>query len=240
MVGVLARGMAGMAGRDVRMHVLLSEDHAKLGLKGDQVAVKRGYGRNVLIRQGRAVYATEENKQIQSAAQLRAQAHKDQQHQQQQQATSSASSSAATSASSTATATSAAPATAPSSITNLRYQLDLSHRLQGGKVPIFHRALVGRGGDSIAEPVTPTDLYRKLVRSFPSLLLSQITFTGGAQSVEKVGDFLADIALPGLAKPVQIKFRIQKRQAEGLGAAASAQLATPTSTEKPRAESIKA
>lgn len=69
----------------------------------------------------------------------------------------------------------------------------------------------------LTQPITTKDLYRKLVKGFPSLTLKQITFTGGASSVEKLGDFLADVALPGLTAPVQIKFRIQKMATPGVG-----------------------
>ena len=46
------------------MEVILLEKIRNLGDLGDQVTVKPGYGRNFLIPQGKAVRATEENKQV--------------------------------------------------------------------------------------------------------------------------------------------------------------------------------
>ncbi len=43
------------------MEVILLEKVGKLGKIGDRVNVKAGYGRNFLIPQGKAVYATETN-----------------------------------------------------------------------------------------------------------------------------------------------------------------------------------
>jgi len=43
------------------VEVILLEKIRNLGALGDQVKVKRGYGRNYLIPQGKAVYATKEN-----------------------------------------------------------------------------------------------------------------------------------------------------------------------------------
>ncbi len=43
------------------MEVILLEKIRNLGALGDRVKVKRGYGRNYLIPQSKAVYATEEN-----------------------------------------------------------------------------------------------------------------------------------------------------------------------------------
>lgn len=43
------------------MEVILLERVRKLGALGDKVKVKRGYGRNFLVPQGKAVYATAEN-----------------------------------------------------------------------------------------------------------------------------------------------------------------------------------
>lgn len=41
------------------MQVILKEDILNLGFKGDVVSVKKGYGRNYLIPQGKAVIASE-------------------------------------------------------------------------------------------------------------------------------------------------------------------------------------
>ena len=41
------------------MQVILKEDILNLGFKGDVVNVKKGYGRNYLIPQGKAVIASE-------------------------------------------------------------------------------------------------------------------------------------------------------------------------------------
>lgn len=46
------------------MEVILLEKIANLGSLGDQVNVKRGYGRNYLIPRGKAVSATKENKAL--------------------------------------------------------------------------------------------------------------------------------------------------------------------------------
>lgn len=43
------------------MHVILLEKVRNLGGLGDKVAVKPGYGRNFLVPQGKAVFATKEN-----------------------------------------------------------------------------------------------------------------------------------------------------------------------------------
>lgn len=43
------------------MRVILQEKVANLGNVGDQVMVKRGYGRNYLVPLGKAVFATKEN-----------------------------------------------------------------------------------------------------------------------------------------------------------------------------------
>ncbi len=43
------------------MEVILLEKVRKLGALGDRVKVKSGYGRNFLIPQGKAVYATKDN-----------------------------------------------------------------------------------------------------------------------------------------------------------------------------------
>ncbi|HSW69224.1 MAG TPA: 50S ribosomal protein L9 [Gammaproteobacteria bacterium] len=44
------------------MEVILLEKIRNLGALGDQVKVKAGYGRNFLVPEGKAVYATAENK----------------------------------------------------------------------------------------------------------------------------------------------------------------------------------
>ena len=46
------------------MQVILLEKFGKLGDIGDKVKVKAGYGRNYLIPQGKAVFATEKNIEI--------------------------------------------------------------------------------------------------------------------------------------------------------------------------------
>jgi len=43
------------------MQIILLENIMKLGKIGDQVEVKNGYGRNYLLRQGRALRASKEN-----------------------------------------------------------------------------------------------------------------------------------------------------------------------------------
>ena len=44
------------------MEIILLENIKKLGKIGDVVSVKRGYGRNFLLKYGKALKATEENK----------------------------------------------------------------------------------------------------------------------------------------------------------------------------------
>ena len=51
------------ANRKPRLNLILKEDVPNLGVAGQMVQVKRGYGRNYLILNRLAVYATEENKQ---------------------------------------------------------------------------------------------------------------------------------------------------------------------------------
>ena len=43
------------------MQIILTQDMDDLGLEGDVVAVKNGYGRNYLVPQGMALLATKEN-----------------------------------------------------------------------------------------------------------------------------------------------------------------------------------
>jgi len=57
------------------MQVILLEDVANLGYKDDVVAVKNGYGRNYLIPQRKAVFASESAKKV-LAENLRQRAHK--------------------------------------------------------------------------------------------------------------------------------------------------------------------
>uniref|UniRef100_A0A1X7TZ79 Large ribosomal subunit protein bL9m n=2 Tax=Amphimedon queenslandica TaxID=400682 RepID=A0A1X7TZ79_AMPQE len=47
--------------RKVRMTLILTENVENLGVRGDVVQVKRGYGRNVLLPEGKAVYSHHEN-----------------------------------------------------------------------------------------------------------------------------------------------------------------------------------
>ena len=47
--------------RNPRLRIILTEDIHKLGVKGQIVKVKHGYGRNHLLPQKRAVYATPDN-----------------------------------------------------------------------------------------------------------------------------------------------------------------------------------
>jgi len=47
--------------RDPTLKLVLIKDHPTLGPKGSVVNVKRGHGRNVLVPQGIAVYASDEN-----------------------------------------------------------------------------------------------------------------------------------------------------------------------------------
>lgn len=47
--------------RKVRMTLILTETVGNLGVRGDVVQVKRGYGRNVLLPEGKAVYSHHEN-----------------------------------------------------------------------------------------------------------------------------------------------------------------------------------
>jgi large subunit ribosomal protein L9 len=46
------------------MQVILLEKVGRLGDIGDEVKVKAGYGRNYLIPQGKAVFATEKNIEV--------------------------------------------------------------------------------------------------------------------------------------------------------------------------------
>jgi len=57
------------------MQVILLEDIANLGYKDDIVTVKNGYGRNYLIPQNKAVFASEPAKKV-LAENLRQRAHK--------------------------------------------------------------------------------------------------------------------------------------------------------------------
>ena len=47
--------------RKVRMTLILTKPVENLGVPGDVVQVKRGYGRNVLLPEGKAVYSHHEN-----------------------------------------------------------------------------------------------------------------------------------------------------------------------------------
>lgn len=193
------RGMAGMAGRDVRMRVILKED-CKLGLKHDIVDVKRGYGRNVLVRQGKADYATEENKYLSSMAQLRERAAKA------AAAPVDTSSEDGTDAEQSAAAASAAPVVVQLPEETLRYYMDVSHRLSSQRSLAFFRAADGRD----LQPVTLRDIYVKLTRQFPSVALSQLAFANGAEAITKAGDFLVEVSLPGLLKPASVRASLKK------------------------------
>jgi large subunit ribosomal protein L9 len=57
------------ANRKPRLDLILKEDVPNLGVAGQPVQVKRGYGRNYLILNRLAVYATEENKEKYLASQ---------------------------------------------------------------------------------------------------------------------------------------------------------------------------
>ena len=57
------------ANKKPRLNLILKEDVPNLGVAGQMVEVKRGYGRNYLILNRLAVYATEENKAKYLAAQ---------------------------------------------------------------------------------------------------------------------------------------------------------------------------
>jgi len=57
------------------MQVILLEDIANLGYKDDVVTVKNGYGRNYLLPQKKAVFATEQAKKV-ITENLRQRAHK--------------------------------------------------------------------------------------------------------------------------------------------------------------------
>ena len=57
------------------MEVILKEDVVNLGYKDDIVNVKKGYARNYLIPQGKAIIATESSKKV-LAENLRQRAHK--------------------------------------------------------------------------------------------------------------------------------------------------------------------
>jgi hypothetical protein len=228
------RGMAGMAGRDIRMRVLLKED-SKLGLKHDIVEVKRGYGRNVLVRQGKAVYATEENKHLSKLEQLRAATVEPLVEPDETNTAPDASSSAA-----------AVAPVASLSVDALRFQMDLVHRLGAQRPPMFWRAV--ERDQSLMKAVTTKDLYVKLARHFPSLTLGQLTLAGG-NSVDKVGEYVAEVALPGIAKPATFKVVVRKlEQRAGIGAPMATRVtAAPRATAPPKpaaptqaAKSIKA
>ena len=57
------------------MEVILKEDVVNLGYKDDIVNVKKGYARNYLIPQGKAIIATDSSKKV-SAENLKQRAHK--------------------------------------------------------------------------------------------------------------------------------------------------------------------
>ena len=52
------------------MQVILLENILKLGKIGDQVEVKNGFGRNYLLRQGKALRASKENLEFVSKKKL--------------------------------------------------------------------------------------------------------------------------------------------------------------------------
>ena len=195
------RCMAGMAGRDVRMRVILSEDN-KLGLKGDIVTVKRGYGRNVLVRQGKAVYATAENIHLGEQAKLRAASKK---------------SSAAPQSSTDSNATSTNPTTEEANEANtapdvstdvLRYQMEQVRRITGQRPLTFYRSLVN---GQVAKPVTIRDVYVKLVKAFPGITMSQLKFAGVESSaIAKLGDQPVEVRLPGIAKPSTFNIAVKR------------------------------
>lgn len=57
--------------RKPRLSLILEEDVANLGNKGEMVHVKRGYGRNFLLPKAKAVYATQDNMKIHNTVEKR-------------------------------------------------------------------------------------------------------------------------------------------------------------------------
>lgn len=62
---LLSNPSRGFAVRNRRvLEIILMEDNEKLGMKGEVISVRPGYGRNWLIPQKLAVYATPENREL--------------------------------------------------------------------------------------------------------------------------------------------------------------------------------
>lgn len=57
--------------RNPRLAIILTEDVKNLGSKGQVVKVKRGYGRNRLLPQRKAVYATPDNIKVHNAFEVK-------------------------------------------------------------------------------------------------------------------------------------------------------------------------
>jgi len=224
------------------MRVILRQRHPRLGFPGEVVLVKRGRGR-VLIRQGIAVYATEENKRMieKLVAQNRADARRAEKRDEH--------------ALGVAAEKESADAAAAESNEDERFWLEISrhiasYRLVLTRKPSEHAAapvtalfappgaVGGATGGVVAHPIPLRLIYSYAARRFPILTRKNLhlpaqsgvnTSTPGSEPmIERFGSYKVDVTLPGHKDPVQ--FTVEVKQPEEAkpreGATADAPAAT--------------
>lgn len=243
-----SRSMAGYSGRDVRMRVILSRDQ-KLGSEHDVVDVKRGYGRNVLVRKGGAVYATAENlhrsavkQQQQKEAAIKAMGGDSSAGAQSATATDSSSSSSAAAKPSAASAAAASAAYLLLSPEARRYHQDVLRRLANQRALTFSRPSVLRDTHTLATPLTLREVHAKLARLHPYLSVRDLEFASGGSTLSKYGLHVVTINVPG-QQDKQVQFNINVRRtgdvtATGAGAAAKAGATTAAAAPKAKSAAL--
>lgn len=221
---VSRRGMA--SSRDVRMRVILRND-SELGAAHEVIAVRRGFGRKVLIKKGMADYATAENLHYSAAAKLAAK----------EAAIAAAAAGVSTPQQIAAqlaqgeagegerAAASAAAASAASllllSPEAARHAQDSVRRLGSQRPLLFVRPSGDlRDQTNLAVPLRLRDVYAKLVVAHPSLSVRQLRFEGAGtapDAIAKFGEYKVLISMPGAPQPVPIAITV-KRDATKVGA----------------------
>ena len=221
-----ARSFSGYAGRDVRMRVILSHDH-KLGSEHDVVSVKRGYGRNVLVRKGKAVYATAENMH-RSALQQQQQKEEALKAMGGDSAKGNATTANAADSSAAAAAKSSAASAAAASAAYLllspearRYHQDVLRRLSNQRALTFSRPSVQRDTHTLSSPLTLREVHAKLARLHPYLSASDLEFAGGATTLSKYGLHAVTINVPG-QQDKQVQFNINVKRTGDVAATTAA------------------
>lgn len=201
--------MAGMAGRDVRMRVVLKAD-SHLGSAHEVVSVRRGYGRNVLVRKGSADYATAENIARHAITQ--------QKQKEKAMLLMQGSASVETDATKGTVGVSARSAAASAaSLSSLllspearRYHADVIHRLSNQRPLVFVRPSVGpRDLQTLASPLSRKEVFAKLGRLHPSISLAQVKLsatgaTGNGDEIQRFGDHSITVDIPGQERLIHV------------------------------------